>query len=75
MECPLACKIGLLEELDDGRFILNGKVLKAGCVFCVYQEDKQLWIKGRLRFNNAYCLFNNEVGDILLRSGMKALLL
>lgn len=61
-----------LKELDDGRFSLNGKVLKCGAKICIYLEDKQLWISGRIRFNNAYCVYNDEVGDIVLRSDLCA---
>lgn len=61
-----------LKELDDGRFSLNGKVLKCGAKVCIYLKEKQLWVSGRIRFNNAYCLYNDELGDIILRSGLSA---
>ncbi|WP_313559383.1 DUF5348 domain-containing protein [Ruminiclostridium cellobioparum] len=66
------CVIGILTELPNGRFELNGHELTCGSPLEIYSTELSEWIVGRIEYRNKYYFCANDLDHLILYSGIQA---
>lgn len=58
-----------------GRIFIDGNQLKCGARISLWYGNALYRMDGRIRYcsNIGYCCFNEEIGDVQLEEGMRAL--
>lgn len=63
---------GVLEQLPNGRFCLEGYELTCGRVLELYAAETQEWVLGRIEHQGTYYFYGNDLETQSLHAGMRA---
>lgn len=66
------CVTGILTELPNGRFDINGHEPACGSPLEIYSTELGEWIVGRIEYKDKYYFCSNDFDDLDLYSGMQA---